>query len=244
MENQNPLEYCKKCALEITGNYCVGCGNAKELLRIDGRYIAKEISGVLNFDKGILYTIRELLIRPGAAVRSYMAEDRSRLVKPVIFIIISSLIYSVLRGFLHFEDGYFKYDESNFTTVTVIFKWLQNNYGYGNLIMGVFIAFWTKLLFKKYGYNFYEILILLCYVMGIGMIILAVFGIIQGLTDLKALDYGGVLFIVYSCWAIGRFFDKKRVANYFKALFSYLLGIITFAISVLLIGYLIDLVIK
>ncbi|WPR76211.1 DUF3667 domain-containing protein [Algoriphagus sp. NG3] len=244
MENQNSFDYCKKCELEITGNYCLGCGNAKELRRIDGRYIAKEITSVLNFDKGILYTVKELLIRPGATVRRYIAEDRSRLVKPVIFIIVSSLIYSVLRGLLHFEDGYFNYDESNFTTSTVIFQWLQNNYGYGNLIMGVFIAFWIKLLFKKYGYNFYEILILLCFVMGVGMIILAAFGTVQGLTNLKLLDYGGVLSIVYSCWAIGQFFDKKRVTNYFKALFSYLLGIITFAISVLLVGYLIDLVIK
>ncbi|MDR7130114.1 membrane-associated HD superfamily phosphohydrolase [Algoriphagus sp. 4150] len=243
MNNQNPLEYCKKCELEITGNYCVSCGNAKELRRIDGRYIAKEVTSVLNFDKGILYTVKELLIRPGAGVRRYIAEDRSRLVKPVIFIIVSSLIYSVLRGFFHFEDGYFKYDEFNFTTTTVIFKWLQNNYGYGNLIMGVFIAFWIKLLFKKYGYNFYEILILLCFVMGIGMIILAAFGTIQGLTSLKVLDYGGVLFIVYSCWAIGQFFDKKRVANYFKALFSYILGLITFTIAVLLLGYLIDLIV-
>ncbi|WP_057939812.1 DUF3667 domain-containing protein [Algoriphagus resistens] len=244
MENQNSFDYCKKCELYISGNYCVSCGSAKELRRIDGKYIVKEVSSVLNFDKGILYTVKELLIRPGVTVRRFIAEDRNRLVKPVIFIIISSLVYSVLRGFFQFEDGYINYDDSNFTTATVIFKWIQNNYGYGNLIMGVFIALWTKLLFKKYGYNFYEILILLCFVMGMGMIILAGFGIIQGVTNLKVLDYGGMLFMVYSCWAIGQFFDKKQVSNYFKALFSYILGVFTFAISVLMIGYFIDLMIK
>lgn len=244
MNNQSSIEYCKKCELEISGNYCVNCGNAKELLRIDGRYIANEISSVLNFDKGILYTIRELLIRPGATVRKFIAEDRNRLVKPVIFVIISSLVYSVLSEFLHFEDRYIKYDDSNYTTITVIFEWLQNNYGYGNLIMGVFIALWTKLLFRKYGFNLYEILILLCFVMGIGMIILAFFGTIQGLTSFKVLDYGGMLFVVYCSWAIGQFFDRKRVVSYLKALFSYMLGLITFTIAVFLIGYFIDSVIK
>lgn len=241
MQNLNSLNYCSKCQLQSSGNFCANCGNPAELRRINGRYIFHEVTSVLNFDRGILYTIKELLIRPGVTVRKFIAEDRNRLVKPVIFIIISSLIYSVLRGFLDFEDGYIHYDNSHITTATFIFEWVQNNYGYGNLIMGIFIALWTKLLFKKYHYNFYEILILLCFVMGIGMIILAVFGTIEGLTDLKILKYGGILFVIYSTWAIGQFFDGRKFMSYLKAFFSYVLGLITFSIGVLLIGHLIDL---
>ena len=185
-----------------------------------------------------------MLIRPGITVRKFIAEDKNRLVKPVIYIIISSLIYSVLRGFLHFEDGYVSYDSSTVSSTTVIFEWVQKNYGYGNLIMGIFIILWTKLLFRKYDYNFYEILILLCFVMGIGMIILAVFGTVQGLTNTMVLKFGGMLFIVYSTWTIGQFFNGKKFMSYLKAFFAYTLGLITFSIGVLLLGYLIDLVIK
>ena len=241
MENQNSLTFCKRCAQEISGHYCANCGNATELRRIDGSYIANEVSSVLNFDKGILYTIKELLIRPGLTVRKFIAEDRNRLVKPVIFIIISSLLYSVLRGAFKFEDGYVYYDNSIQNTASIMFEWVQNNYGYGNLIMGAFIALWTKLLFRKSRYNFYEILILLCFVMGIGMIILAVFGAVQGLTDLQVLQFGGILFIVYSTWAIGQFFDGKKFMSYLKAFFSYVLGLITFSLGIVLIGHLIDL---
>lgn len=243
MENQNSLTYCKKCELEISGNFCANCGNPTELQRIDGRYIANQVTSVLNFDRGILYTIKELLIRPGVTVRKFISEDRNRLVKPVIFIIISSLVYSVLSGLLHFEDVYVKYDNSTYSATTVIFQWIQNNYGYGNLMMGVFIALWTKLLFKTYRYNFYEILILLCFVMGIGMIILAFFGTIQGLTDLKVMKFGGMIFIVYCSWAIGQFFDGKKFVNYIKAFFAYVLGLITFSMVALLLGYLIDLIV-
>jgi len=35
--------------------------------------------------------------------------------------------------------------------------------------MGIVIAMWSGLFFRKYGYNFYEILILLCFVMGMGI---------------------------------------------------------------------------
>lgn len=244
MENQNSSNSCKKCELEISGSYCANCGNPAELRRIDGKYIVNEVTSVLNFDRGILYTVKELLIRPGVTVRRFIAEDRNRLVKPVIFIIISSLVYSVLRGILHFEDGYIYFDDSTNSTATSIFTWIQNNYGYGNLIMGIFIALWTKLLFRKSSYNFYEILILLCFVMGMGMIILAVFGAIQGLTNLKVLQFGGMLFIVYCSWAIGQFFNGKKFVSYLKALFSYLLGLVTFTLALLLLGYLIDLMVK
>ena len=224
-------------------NLCERCGNPKSLKRIDRKYIVTEISSVLNFDKGILYTIKELLVRPGNTVKEFIHEDRSKIVKPIIFIIICSLIYSVLRQFLHFEDGYIHYDSSIKPTSMSILGWLKNNQGYGNLIMGIFIAFWTKVLFKKHDYNFYEILTLLCFVIGIGMLILAVFGTIEGLTKLKIMQFGGMIFTVYSTWAIGQFFDKKKISNYLKAFASYFLGMITFAIGVLMIGKIIDLII-
>lgn len=213
------------------------------LERIDGKYMWNEISRVLNFEKGLFYTIRELLIRPGKTVREFILKDRNRIVKPIIFIIISSLIYSILRQFLNFKDGYIYYDNSIETTSMSIFGWIQDNYGYGNLIMGIFITLWTKILFRKYNYNFYEILILLCFVMGIGMLILAIFGTIEVLTGLKILQFGGMLFIVYSTWAIGQFFDRKKVSSYFKSFASYFLGMITFTIGIFIIGKIVDLII-
>ena len=70
------------------------------LPRIDGKYIWNEISSVLNFEKGLFYTIRELLIRPGETVREFIQKDRNRLVKPIIFIIICSFIYTIIQQIL------------------------------------------------------------------------------------------------------------------------------------------------
>lgn len=240
MEKQDDLEYCIKCKNRVTENYCSNCGNPKELKRIDRNYIFSEIGSVLNFDKGILYTIKELLIRPGVTIRRFILEDRNRIVKPITFIIVSSLIYTFLREFLHFEDDYIYVNNSDSSTSTNIFKWIQNNYGYGNLLMGIFIALWTKILFKKYEYNFYEILILLFFVMGIGMLFLAFFGIIEGLTKLKVLQFGGMAFVIYATWGIGQFFDRKKWTNYLKALLAYFLGFSTFTIIILIFGKLID----
>lgn len=235
---------CVNCNSQINENFCSSCGHPAKLKRIDGHYIIHEIEHVLHFEKGILYTIRELLIRPGENVRHFISENRSRLVKPIIFIIVTSLIYTLITHFFHIEDGYIKYDEIKKSSIGDIFSWIQSHYGYSNIIMGVFISFWTKLFFKKYGYNFYEILILLCFVIGMGMLIYSFFAIFQGVTHLEIMQIGSALGMIYSTWAIGQFFDKKKTMSYAKALASYILGMITFGLFVVIIGTLIDLFIK
>lgn len=231
---------CKKCKSEIIQNYCSNCGNPAKLKRINGQYLINEIGSVLNFDKGILYTIRELILRPGKTIRQFIKEDRNRLVKPIVFIIICSLIYSIIQQIFHFEDGYVGYSFEKESAITSIFDWVSKNYGYSNILMGIFIAFWIKIFFREYNYNFYEILILLCFVMGIGMLLFAFFGIADSLVDLKIIDKGYLIGIIYILWAIVQFFDKKKFMNYPKAIFSYFLGMLTFMIGIYLLGGMID----
>lgn len=153
---------CKNCNKEINSKFCPDCGQPASLKRIDRKYIIHEIEHVLHFERGILYTIRELTINPGRNIRKYLSENISRLVKPIIFIIIMSLIYTVLTHLFHVEDDYVKYQESKGaapSTISNIVKWVQGHYGYANIMMGIFIALWLKLFFRKYDYNFYEILI-------------------------------------------------------------------------------------
>tara|TARA_R110002050_G_scaffold141251_2_gene266311 strand:+ start:20400 stop:21113 length:714 start_codon:yes stop_codon:yes gene_type:complete len=231
---------CKNCHAEVTQNYCPQCGQVAQLKRIDGHYIVAEIGEILNFDRGILFTVKELLIRPGENVQSFLSTTRSRLVKPVIFIIITSLIYSLTNHFFGIEDGYVNYQEVTPTATGYIFTWVQEHYGYANIIMGVFIAFWTQLFFRKYGYNFFEILILLCFVMGMGMLFYATFALFQGLTDIDLMQIGGIIGFLYVAWAMGQFFDKSKFANYVKAFFAYMLGFLTFTVTALLVGQLIE----
>ncbi|PCJ96566.1 MAG: hypothetical protein COA50_07250 [Flavobacteriaceae bacterium] len=240
MKEQEKLNYCRKCERELNNNYCSNCGSPKELKRIDKQYIITEIGDVVNFDKGIFYTIKELLIRPGDTVRAFILDDRNRLVKPIVFIIICSLIYTLFQQVLNFDDGYIKYSFGKDSAANSIFSWISENYGYANILIAVFIALWLKIFFRKDGYNYFEILILLCFVMGIGMLLFSFFGIIESLTGLKILDKGALLGILYISWAIGQFFNRNKYLNYLKAFFAYFLGVLTFTFSILLIGFLID----
>lgn len=232
---------CSNCHTTIDNNFCGNCGHPVQIKRIDKDYVLHEIWHILHFDKGIFYTIKELLIRPGQNVKEFIASNRSRLVKPVIFIIITSLIYTLTSNFFHIEKGYVNFDGARQSAIGLIFAWIQHHYGYANIIMGMYIAFWAKLFFKRYDYNYFEILILLCFTMGIGMLIFSVFAIIEGLTKISLMNISGALSIVYVTWAIGQFFDQRKAVSYFKALAAYLLGMIVFACSLVLLGILIDL---
>ncbi|RAI92188.1 DUF3667 domain-containing protein [Algoriphagus yeomjeoni] len=240
MQDQTSEAYCKKCETKLSGSYCFNCGSPVALKRIDRKYVFDEIGSVLNFDKGILYTIKKLLLRPGKTVQEFIVEDRNRIVKPIVFIIVCSLIYTLTQQLFEFEDGYVNYSTGDTTTTSLIFEWVSSNYGYANILMALFIGFWIKVFFRKYGYNFFEILILLCFTMGMGMLFFAVFGAIESQINVKILDKGALLSFFYISWAIGQFFDKKKLFNYVKAFIAYLLGFLTFSLSVLLIGFMID----
>ena len=236
---------CKNCNAEINSPFCPECGQPETLKRIDRHYIMHEIQHVLHFERGILYTIRELFIRPGENIRKFISENRSRLVKPIIFIIVSSLIYTFINHYFHIEDQYIKQEGLPVnSTFFKIITWMQGNYGYMNILAGAFIAFWLKIFFRKHGYNFWELLIMLCFVLGMSMLIFAVFSLIEGFSGLNLFSLGGIIAIIYAIWAIGNFYGKKKIGNYLKALCAYLIGFITFMISLGIIAFIGDLIIK
>ncbi|STD03093.1 Uncharacterised protein [Chryseobacterium carnipullorum] len=55
----------------------------------------------------------------------------------------------------------------------------------------------------------------------------SVFAIFEGVTKYPLMQIAAVIVFVYFSWAVGQFFDKSRIASYFKALVSYILGMIT-----------------
>lgn len=240
--NSSDTENCAYCNTLLHGHYCSNCGKPQEPVRINHRYIVNEIVSVLNFNRGIFFTIKELIIRPGKSVHDFIHYDRNRLVKPIVFLILTSLAYTLIQKIVGFNDGYIKYssEDAAKTATNAIFSWIGRNYGYANLIMTIFITIWIKILFWKYKYNFYEIFILLCFVVGISMLVFTLFGTLEKLTNYQLAAIGVYLCIIYCGWAIGQFFDKRKWYNYLKGILSYILGLLTFVFLTTLIGTIID----
>ncbi len=218
--------------------------------RIDGKYILHEIISVLNFDKGIFYTIKELIIRPGKSIRCFIQKDRAKLVKPITYILFCSLIYAIAQQHLTNSDainqairGYSDGFGSKESIVIDFLKWTKNNYGYTNILQSIFIALWIKLFFRKFNYNIFEILTLLLYILGTSTLIYSVFVILDILTGYRLVYWGGFIGFIYSSWAIARFYNKNSILNYFKGAMANFLGMLFFYFIPLTLGGIIDTII-
>jgi hypothetical protein len=178
------MNSCKNCNELIDGNYCSNCGQSTKLKKIDRQYVINEIKDVLYTDKVMLFTIKRMLTSPGKSFKQYIAEDRSRYVKPIAFLFISSLIYTLINSFcrIEIETYYLQTEKTELPTYNLIFGWLVNNRGYAGIVAGFFMSFWIKLFFRKSGYNIYEIFLFLCFIAGIAALFLSFVSILQIVT--------------------------------------------------------------
>ena len=240
MSEPSKVEKCNLCGSELLDQSSSSCWLPRKPNRIDRKYILSELRSILDFEKGIFFTIKELLLRPGENVEKFINEDRNRLVKPILFIIVCSLIYTMIQNFFQFEDGYVGFSIGQGSSTETISQLISENYGYANIAMTAFIALWIRLFFRKYHYNYFEILILLSFVMGVGMLIFSFFGIIDSWVDLEVADKGYLIGVLYVSWGIGQFFDKGKIASHLKGFVSYMLGMATFIMAAMFLGLLID----
>lgn len=92
---------CANCGKDLSGNFCSGCGQSAHTHRVDLKHILHEfMHGILHVDKGIIFTAKELMIRPGTTVRNYLEGKRVNYFKPFGYFFILATIYTFLMHFL------------------------------------------------------------------------------------------------------------------------------------------------
>lgn len=85
---------CANCGRAIEGadqRFCPVCGQPTPMHRIDWHFMAHELEhSVLHMDRGILYSIRELMLRPGRLMRDYLEGRRARQAKPFLLLMVTA----------------------------------------------------------------------------------------------------------------------------------------------------------
>ena len=85
---------CKNCGHDFEGNFCPNCGQSAHTQRIDYKYLANEIpQSIFKLNRGFLYTIKELSLRPGQSIRGFVEGKRKPYYQPLPFLFITSAIY-------------------------------------------------------------------------------------------------------------------------------------------------------
>lgn len=81
---------CLNCGHKLTGNYCTNCGQKSNTQRITFKnFIENDIlHGALHFEKGMLFTAKEVIVRPGKAALDYISGRRKRYYNVFLFILL------------------------------------------------------------------------------------------------------------------------------------------------------------
>ena len=95
---------CINCGLAVAHpeqKFCPACGQPTPVHRIDWHFLGHELEhSVLHMDRGVLYSLKELMLRPGHLIRGYLEGRRAKQVKPLLLLMISAAAVLLLGKLL------------------------------------------------------------------------------------------------------------------------------------------------
>lgn len=93
---------CLNCGETFNGNYCPNCGqSAKERRLTFASAFDNLFSLLLNTDKGFIYTLLCLILRPGYMILDYIRGKRTRYTRPVQLLFFMVTIFLVVNYMLN-----------------------------------------------------------------------------------------------------------------------------------------------
>ncbi|MGY0505528.1 DUF3667 domain-containing protein [Luteimonas sp. e5] len=99
--------HCANCGRAIDGaeqKFCPACGRATPVRRIDWAFLRSELEhSVLHMDRGVLHTLKHLMLRPGHLLREYLDGQRGSHVKPLLLVMMMAAAVLLLNR--HFAGG-------------------------------------------------------------------------------------------------------------------------------------------
>ena len=217
---------CRNCTEVVRGNFCQNCGEPAVLEQIDKRYFARELRGAFGVQHGFFRSVGKLLVNPGENARQYVRDDRNKFVKPVVFLLFSSFVYSLVYGFFGKKISALVLDE-NPSAYNSMTTWMTDNAGYVNLILSILAAFFIRAIFRRYKFNIYEIFVLMCFLTGTATVVYSIFVVTSSFLSSTVVETVNscltLVILIYYTWGIDAFFDKKKAGNYVKAFISNLI---------------------
>jgi hypothetical protein len=152
--------YCLNCEFIIDNEFCPNCGQKTNTHRIVLKHFILHdlLHGVWHLEKGIVFTLKETILRPGQAALDYIMGKR---IKYYNVFYLSLLIIALNILLLHFKELIFPKIEELTPLKTMNLNDFFSQYSKIALFCIVpILAFNAKLIFKKLQLNLAEHLII------------------------------------------------------------------------------------
>lgn len=254
---------CPNCSSPYSEqqDFCAQCGQKLRLPRLTTRMLLREVwNTVTNLERGFFFTLRELWLRPGETMRHYWDGARVNYYPPLRFVFIIVAVSTALMFLSGFYDkvvtdaqqgiyGGFNNEEQDPRVVEMQAKFQQQIKKYTHvlaLLMMPFVAFFTRLFFRKHGRNFAEHLVAVAYFTA-AITAISIFSYAFLLIFPEQIGYlipfSFLITFGFFTYAFRRTFQTGWWSALWKSVLSYLLGYIGFMVFGMIVGIVVTIVI-
>lgn len=149
----NELQHCNNCGNDFTGNFCPICSQKAGMGRIGWLSVHQGVMDIWGLGtRSLLYSIWQLLLRPGHIISDYIDGKRQVSFPPVKMLFIVAVIYSMVYYWffptvldISLEGEVTK---EQMAMVGDLNNWLKANYSWFALIMAMLAVVPTWIMFR------------------------------------------------------------------------------------------------
>ncbi len=146
------VHYCNNCGLMFSGNFCPRCSQKADLGRINWRSVRNGIMDIWGLGtRSLIYSIWQLLVRPGYFISDYISGKRQVSFPPVKMLFIVTVIYSIVIYWLFpkvFGIQLHDIDEGSRQLLSNYYNWYESHFSWAMLGMSVLAIIPTWVMFR------------------------------------------------------------------------------------------------
>ena len=146
------VHYCNNCGLMFSGNFCPRCSQKADLGRISWKSVRNGVMDIWGLGtRSLLYSIWQLLLRPGYFISDYISGKRQVSFPPVKMLFIVTVIYSLVIYWLFpkvFGIQLHDIDENSRQLLSNYYNWYESHFSWAMLGMSVLAILPTWIMFR------------------------------------------------------------------------------------------------
>lgn len=150
--NCDDVHFCNNCGLMFAGNFCPRCSQKADIGRISWKSVKYGIMDLWGLgSRSLLYSIYQLLLRPGYFISDYIGGKRQVSFPPVKMLFIVSVIYSLVAYWLFPDILGISLDYTDQDTRRILsdyYNWAIKNPSWAMLGMSVLAIIPTWIMFR------------------------------------------------------------------------------------------------
>lgn len=241
---------CLNCGHPVPDRFCGRCGqDAHHTHRFELRDMPHDVlHSIWHVDRGILYTLKTMVLRPGTTIRSYLAGQRVDHFRPLSLLFMITGLYALICAVLHISflpphdpkvpEAVWQIQQ---TSANFFMKYMSWFY----VAMVPVWALFARWLLRRGGYNYAECLIITAFITAIlnffSLLALPLMYQYSGTPAIGTVSLVYMLPVVgYATWAYGSLLKHtgmRLAGRLWRGFLTYMLGYIVCVTTIVILTY-------